>query len=115
MGDEVELLPAGRVCRVRGIQVHSSNGAGRRRPAGGGESQGWSIKRSASQGSLPRGVSRATRAVDARLDYLPSSPRDLKHRSTLRLHSATFEVPAQVILIDRDILRPGNRHSSSSA
>jgi selenocysteine-specific elongation factor len=45
--------------------------------------------------------------VDVRIDYLPTALRDLKHRSTLRLHSATYEVPAQVILLDRDTLSPG--------
>jgi selenocysteine-specific elongation factor len=45
--------------------------------------------------------------VDARLDLLASAPRELKHRATLRLHSATYEVPAQVILLDRDTLLPG--------
>jgi selenocysteine-specific elongation factor len=46
--------------------------------------------------------------VDVRLDYLASAPRELKHRTTLRLHSATYEVPAQVILLDRDTLQPGD-------
>ena len=45
--------------------------------------------------------------MDVRLDYLASAPRELKHRATLRLHSATYEVPAQVILLDRDTLQPG--------
>jgi selenocysteine-specific elongation factor len=31
----------------------------------------------------------------------------LKHRATLRIHSATYEVPAQIILLDRDTLGPG--------
>ncbi|CAG0968094.1 partial Selenocysteine-specific elongation factor, partial [Geobacteraceae bacterium] len=35
------------------------------------------------------------------------APRELRHRATLRLHSATYEVPAQVILLDRDALAPG--------
>jgi selenocysteine-specific elongation factor len=56
---------------------------------------------------VPRGAFRATRAVDASFAYLSSAPRELKHRSTLRLHSATYEVPAQVILLDRDTLQPG--------
>jgi selenocysteine-specific elongation factor len=45
--------------------------------------------------------------VDVRLDYLSSAPRELKHRATLRLHSASYEVSAQVILLDRDALQPG--------
>jgi selenocysteine-specific elongation factor len=57
---------------------------------------------------VPRTVFRTTRAVDARIDYLSSAPRELKHRATLRLHSATYEVSAQVILLDRDVLAPGD-------
>jgi selenocysteine-specific elongation factor len=56
---------------------------------------------------VPRGLFRTTRTVDVRLDYLASAPRNLKHRSTLRLHAATSEVSAQLILLDRDILKPG--------
>jgi selenocysteine-specific elongation factor len=46
--------------------------------------------------------------VDVRINYLASASRELKHRATLRLHSATYEVPAQVILLDRDVLSPGD-------
>jgi selenocysteine-specific elongation factor len=56
---------------------------------------------------VPRGVFRTTRTVDARLDFLASAPRELKHRATLRLHSATYEVSAQVILLEGDTLAPG--------
>jgi len=56
---------------------------------------------------VPRELYRTTRAVDVRLNYLASAPRELRHRSTLRLHSATYEVSAQVILFDRDALQPG--------
>jgi selenocysteine-specific elongation factor len=56
---------------------------------------------------VPRGVFRTTRAIDARLTWLPSAPRELKHRSTLRLHSATYEVPAQIILLQGDTMKPG--------
>jgi selenocysteine-specific elongation factor len=109
VGDELELLPAGREGRVRGIQAHGSKSelgqAGQRLAV---NLQGIDLDQ-AHRGDVvvPRGVFRATRAVDVRLDYLVSAPRELKHRATLRLHSATYEVPAQVILLDRDTLQPG--------
>jgi selenocysteine-specific elongation factor len=56
---------------------------------------------------VPKGLYRPTSAVDVRLNYLGSAPKDLKHRATIRLHSATYEVPAKVILFDRDLLKPG--------
>ena len=41
VGDEVEILPAGLPCRVRGIQTHGKKSEqGARRPAGGGEPPG---------------------------------------------------------------------------
>lgn len=109
IGDELELLPSGREGRVRGIQAHGAKAeqgrAGQRLAV---NLQGIDLDQ-AHRGdvAVPRGVFRATRAVDVRLDYLASAPRELKHRATLRLHSATYEVPAQVILLDRDTLQPG--------
>jgi selenocysteine-specific elongation factor len=109
VGDELELLPSGREGRVRGIQAHGSKSeqgqAGQRLAV---NLQGFDLNQ-AHRGDVvvPRGVFRATRAVDVRLDYLVSAPRELKHRTILRLHSATYEVPAQVILLDRDTLQPG--------
>lgn len=109
LGDELELLPSGREGRVRGIQAHGEKGevgqAGQRLAV---NLQGIDLDQ-AHRGDVvvPRGVFRSTRAVDVRLDYLASAPQDLKHRATLRLHSATYEVPAQVILLDRDLLKPG--------
>jgi len=109
VGDELELLPTGLEGRVRGIQAHGARVekgmAGQRLAV---NLQGVDLDQvQRGDAVVPRGVFRATRGVDVRLDYLPSAPRDLRHRSTLRLHSATSEVPAQVILLDRNALRPG--------
>jgi selenocysteine-specific elongation factor len=110
VGDEVEILPAGRSCRVRGIQSHGS----REERAAAGQRVAVNLQgvdhSEVERGAVvvPRGVFRTTRAVDARLEYLPSSSGNLKHRARLRLHSATYEVPAQVILLDRDVLEPGD-------
>lgn len=109
VGDELEILPTGREGRVRGIQAHGIKGdkgqAGQRLAV---NLQGIDLDQ-VHRGNVvtPRGVFHATRTVDVRLDYLPSAPRELKHRATVRLHSATYEVPAQVILLDRDTLQPG--------
>ncbi|MBI5483613.1 MAG: selenocysteine-specific translation elongation factor [Deltaproteobacteria bacterium] len=109
VGDELEILPSGREGRVRGIQAHNIKGdkgqAGQRLAV---NLQGIDLDQ-VRRGDVvvPRGVFRATRAVDVRLDYLASAPRELKHRATVRLHSATYEVTAQVILLDRDTLQPG--------
>ena len=109
VGDEVELLPSGCPARVRGVQTHGRKGES----AAAGQRVAVNLQgvehTEVARGDIvvPRGVYRTTRVVDARLDYLPSAPKELRHRTTLRLHSATYEVPAQVILLDRDILPPG--------
>ncbi len=109
VGDELEILPSGKEGRVRGIQSHNIRGdsgqAGQRLAV---NLQGLDLDE-VQRGDtvVPRGLFRATRAVDVRLDYLESAPRELKHRARVRLHSATYEVPAQVILLDRNTLKPG--------
>ncbi len=109
-GDEVEILPSGLTSRVRSVQTHgkkAERGAAGQRVAV--NIQGVDHADMA-RGDvvIPRGAFRTTRAVDARISYLPSASRELKHRATLRLHSATYEVSAQVILLDRDTLGPGD-------
>lgn len=109
-GDEVEILPSGRTSRVRSVQTHGQKAdrasAGQRVAVNiQGIEHGDMLRGDV---VVPREAFRTTRAVDARIDYLTSAPRELKHRATLRLHSATYEVPAQVILLDRDVLEPGD-------
>ncbi len=109
LGDELELLPGGSQGRVRGIQAHGAKAefgsAGQRLAV---NLQGIELDQ-AHRGDVvvPRGIFQTSRAVDVRLDYLPTAPRELKHRAVLRLHSATYEVAAQVILLDQDTLQPG--------
>jgi selenocysteine-specific elongation factor len=109
VGDELEILPSGQEGKIRGIQAHGckteKGQAGQRLAI---NLQGLDLDQ-AQRGYVvaPRNAFRTTRAVDVRLDYLPSAPRDLKHRATVRLHSASYEVPAQVILLDRNVLKPG--------
>ena len=109
VGDELEILPSGHKGRVRGIQTHGTGSdkghAGQRLAV---NLQGVNLDE-VRRGDVvvPRGMLRTSRAVDVRLDYLSSAPRDLKHRATVRLHSSTFEVPVQVVLLDRDTLHPG--------
>jgi selenocysteine-specific elongation factor len=110
VGDDVEILPAGLSCKVRGLQVHGSKAdkaeAGVRLAVNLQGVEHTEVLRGDTV--VPKGLYRPTRAVDIRLNYLKSAPRELKHRSTMRLHSATYEVPAKVILFDRDTLQPGD-------
>ncbi len=108
-GDEIEILPSGLVSKVRGLQAHGRKAdhaeAGQRLAVNLQGVEHSQVLRG--DVVVPTGCYRTTRAVDVRLNYLASAPRPLKHRATLRLHSATYEVPAQVILFDRNTLEPG--------
>ncbi len=108
-GDEVEILPSGRHSKVRGIQAHGdriARGAGGQRLAV--NLQGIELNQ-VDRGDIlvPPGVFRTTRMIDVRLDYLSSAPRLLRHRATVRLHSATYDTGAMVLLFDRESLSPG--------
>jgi selenocysteine-specific elongation factor len=109
VGDEVEILPTGQACRVRGVQSFGSKvekgGAGERLAVNLQGVDHSDVERGAVV--VPKGLYRPTSAVDVRLNYLASAQKELKHRAMVRLHSATYEVPAKVILFDRDTLAPG--------
>jgi len=110
VGEDVELLPSGRLGRVRGIQAHGSKVekglAGQRLAV---NLQGVDLDQ-VHRGDVvvPRNLFQTTRAVDVRLDHLSTAPRELKHRASVQLHSATYEVQAQVVLLDRDTIQPGD-------
>lgn len=110
VGDEAELLPSGLPCRVRGIQAHGAKAetgeAGSRLALNLQGIDHHQVRRG--DVVVPAGVYRTTRIVDVHLDHLASAPRSLKHRAGLRLHSSTYDVPATVILFDRDTLEPGD-------
>jgi selenocysteine-specific elongation factor len=109
LGDEAELLPSELPCRIRGIQAHGAKvetgEAGSRLALNLQGVDHYVVQRG--DVVVPKGIYRTTRIVDVYLNHLPSAPRSLKHRSGLRLHSSTYEVPATVILFDRDLLMPG--------
>lgn len=109
LGDEVELLPSALPCRIRGIQAHGAKveagEAGSRLALNLQGVDHHQVRRG--DVVVPKGVYRTTRIVDVYLNHLATAPRSLKHRAGLRLHSSTYEVPATVILFDRDVLAPG--------
>jgi selenocysteine-specific elongation factor len=109
LGDELELLPSKIPGRVRGIQAHGARtGVGQAGQRLAVNLQGIDLDQ-AHRGDVvvPTGIFRTSRRVDVRLDHLASAPRDLKHRTTVRFHSGTSEVTAQIILLEHDALPPG--------
>jgi selenocysteine-specific elongation factor len=107
--DEVELLPARRRLRVRGVQ---SGGHATERAVAG---QRTAVNLAGIEvGEIARGMVLAspglfepTQRFDARVTLLPSAPR-LKNRVRTHFHQGTAEMLAEIVLLDRAELAPGD-------
>ncbi|MBA3766663.1 MAG: selenocysteine-specific translation elongation factor [Acidobacteria bacterium] len=97
-GAEMELLPAGRRVRVRGVQVHGKAveraQAGQRTAVNLGGIEASAIERG--MVLAPWGRLRPTQIIDVRVDVLKSAPRPLRSRSRVRVHLGAAEVLGRV-------------------
>lgn len=106
--DEIEVLPARKRVRVRGLQVHGSS-----------TEEGLAGQRTAvnlagvAQEEVERGMTLAerglllpTRKLDVQLSLLDGAPA-LKNHSRVRLHLFTSETIAEVALLEGEELRAG--------
>jgi selenocysteine-specific elongation factor len=105
----VEVYPAGRRLRVRGVQVHGSQAgravAGQRTAVNLADIEPAELARGDVL-SEP-GLFRAVKQVDCRLDLLASA-KPLKHRAPVHFHSGTAEIEAEVRLLEGTAaLQPG--------
>ena len=106
--EEVEVLPGARRVRIRGIQNH--NEAAERAIAG----QRTALNLAAvspeelARGMMltPAGLFRAGKRLDVEINLLRSA-RPLKDRARVHLHAYTAETIAEVVLIGRKELPPG--------
>jgi selenocysteine-specific elongation factor len=96
---EVEVYPAGRRLRVRGVEVHGSKAeravAGQRTALNLADVEVSELARGDTLSEAGR--FRAVKQVDCRLDLLRSA-KPLKHRAPVHFHSGTAEIEAQVRL-----------------
>jgi selenocysteine-specific elongation factor len=109
VGDEMEVMPSGRIVRIRGLQRHNEKvetvGPGNRVAA----NLSGVEKSDLARGDVltaPRSVQSARR-IDAKVRVLASAPQPLRHGAQLLLHSGTAEVPARLIVLDGDAIAPG--------
>lgn len=110
VGDEVEVVPAGRTVRIRGLQRHNqkveSVGPGNRVAANliGVE------KTELSRGDVLAGARslQPTRRVDAKVRVLASAPQAVRHGMEVLVHSGTAEVAGRVIVLEGDALAPAD-------
>ncbi len=109
-GDEVELLPAGRRVRVRGLQLHgkaaTSAQAGQRVAVNLGGISHDELQRGAAVVSAGSHV--AASMIDAEIDLLPGAP-ELEDLARVRLHVGTAEVMARVRWASGRAPEPGGR------
>ncbi|NKB71360.1 MAG: selenocysteine-specific translation elongation factor [Candidatus Latescibacteria bacterium] len=108
-GETVDILPAGRQLRVRGLQRHGETvqaiEAGERAALNLPGIDIDDVERGDVLASP--GYFKPSYMVDARLDLLASSPKALLHRARIRVHIGTREALARVYLLDREVLEPG--------
>ena len=110
VGQEVELVLAGKGSRIRGLQTHRKSEEtvqpGTRTAAnlaGVSHEEAW-------RGdvlTIPRWL-KAARTIDVQLRLVASLLRPLKHNTTVTLHTGTSETFCRVLLLDRDQLHPGD-------
>ncbi len=109
VGDVLEILPAGRTGRIRGLQAYKSDVPEIR----AGHSSAVNIPdvpheevRRGMVAAAP-GYFKASRYVEARFRYAPDKPRPLKNLAPVKLHAGTAECDGRVVLLDRRELLPG--------
>jgi selenocysteine-specific elongation factor len=108
LGDEVEVLPAGRLARVRGLQVHGASVdralAGSRAAA---NLAGLEVSDLSRGDVLARpGTLRPTSMIDVELTLL-AGERPLEDGARVRVHLASAEVLARVRLLGDRRVEPG--------
>jgi selenocysteine-specific elongation factor len=97
--EELEVFPAGKRVRVRGIQVHGDSAE----LAVAGQRTALNLAGATTE-DLARGMTlappatfTATRMVDVHFRLLPSAPRALKDRARVHFHSYSMEATGEVV------------------
>ena len=109
--DEVELFPANKRIRVRGLQIHGAPSnqalAGERTAVNLAGIDSSEIQRG--MVLAPPGLFHTTTCIDTTFELLPGA-RPLKHRAPVHFHAGTAEVEAQARLIaSLEPMKPGSR------
>ena len=108
-GDALEHWPGGQSCRVRDMQAH-----GRGRPSLQCGQRAALNLIGIDRDHVKRGSELATpgylepsHMIDVKLHCLPSHSRPVKKAGIVRLELGTMEIPARVVMPDREKLNPG--------
>jgi selenocysteine-specific elongation factor len=108
-GEEVTIYPQEIGSKIRGVQVHNAEvkevHAGVRTAVNLQGLERAAVKRG-NIVATKEGL-RPTFMVDVNLDLLDTAPNKLKNRAKVRFHTGTSEIISTVVLLDRDVLEPG--------
>ena len=111
VGEELEVVTAGRMARVRGLQQHN-----RKVETASPGSRVAANLTGVEKDQLARGdvlavpkTLHAVRRVDATVRVLASAPHSLRHGVELLLHTGTSEVGCRVILLEGDEIAAGDQ------
>jgi selenocysteine-specific elongation factor len=111
VGDELEVVPGGRVVRVRGLQRHNQKvdtaAPGSRIAANliGVE------KNELARGDVltPPHSIQPSRRLDAQIRVLASAPQPLRHGAEVLVHTGTADVTGRVIMLEGNEIAPGTQ------
>lgn len=109
LGEEVEILPAGIKARVRGLQTHKAKVELAIPPSRVAVNLAGVSKDQLQRGDVltTPGWLRPTSLLDTRLRLLKDAPRPLGHNRVVDFFTGTAQCEAQVRLLDRKELAPG--------
>jgi selenocysteine-specific elongation factor len=109
LGETIQVLPSDLEGKVRTLQVYGRSVektvAGERAAVNLQGIEASAIERG--NVLIRPNTFRPTRLIDAYLEYLPSAPRPLKHRTNQRFHVGTTLTNASIFLLDREEVDPG--------
>ncbi|UCC40420.1 MAG: selenocysteine-specific translation elongation factor [Candidatus Aminicenantes bacterium] len=109
-GDRIEIFPDKLTVKVRGIQVHHQkverSTLGKRTALNLQDIKKEKLRRGQCAGKP--GSLTPTYRLDGRLHLLKSYVKQLKNRTRVRLHVGTEEIISRLVLLEGDILLPGN-------
>ena len=109
IGDELEVVPRGRLVRVRGLQRYNRSVQSASPGTRVAVNVTGADKSEVTRGDVlsPPQMLQSTRRIDAHVRVLASAPRALRHGAEVLLHTGTTEVGCRVIVLAGDAIEPG--------
>lgn len=109
VGDEIQAFPGNKIARIRSLQVHDEDTP----IAYAGQRVAINIaglkKDEVDRGDViaPKDSMKETLMLDAKIKLIKNINRSIENRTRLRLYIGTKEVLCRIVLLDKDILNPG--------